>query len=199
MIRTNYTLSEVEGNSAGQEHFNNTIDDFREALGGVEVCTATSYVGCVQGAQNATITNRFGLLDNDRKHILNLSGAKTFELTERQRLTFGTWFTYRTGKSWGQRPAAVVRAPNGTATITTTRYLEARDANELDEVYALNLTGAWEFPLGSRLAGSVRAEVANVTDQQEQLAVNLATGQPIPVRQSYQKPREMRFVIGLNF
>ena len=96
-------------------------------------------MGCVQGAPNATIANRFGLLDNDRKHILNLSGAKTFELTERQTLTFGTWFTYRTGKPWGLRPTAVVRAPNGTATIPTTRYLEARDANELDEVYALNL------------------------------------------------------------
>ena len=139
------------------------------------------------------------MLDNDRKHILNVSGAKTFEITERQRLTFGTWFTYRTGKPWGLRPNAVVRAPNGTATITTTRYLEARDANELDEVYALNLTGAWEFPIAGRVSGSARAEVANVTDQQEQIAVNLATGQPIGVRQSYQKPREMRFVLGVRF
>ena len=31
VIRTNYTLSKVEGNAIGQEHFNNTIDDFREA------------------------------------------------------------------------------------------------------------------------------------------------------------------------
>jgi hypothetical protein len=29
--------------------------------------------------------------------------------------------------------------------------------------------------------------------------VNRATGQPIPVRQSYQKPRERRFVLGVRF
>jgi hypothetical protein len=93
-----------------------------------------------------------------------------------------------------------VRAtPTSTATITTTRYLEPRDANELADVYALNVTGAWEFPIAGRVAGSLRAEVANVTDEQEQIAVNLATGVPIPVRQSYQKPREMRFVAGIRF
>jgi hypothetical protein len=200
VVRTNYTWSRVEGNAIGQEHFNNTIDDFQEALGGVEVCTATSYPGCVQNAPNATTVNRFGLLDNDREHILNLSAAKSFDVTARQTLTFGSWFTFRSGKPWGLRPNAVVRAtPTSTATITTTRYLEPRDAHRLEDVYALNVTGAWEFPIAGRVAGSLRAEVANVTDEQEQIAVNLPTGQPIPVRQSYQKPREMRFVAGIRF
>jgi hypothetical protein len=38
-----------------------------------------------------------------------------------------------------------------------------------------------------------------VTDEQEQIAVVLATGQPIAVRQSYQKPRELRAVVGVRF
>jgi hypothetical protein len=189
VIRTNYTLSKVEGNAMGQEHFNNTIDDFREAQTILDPATGLP----------VTVVNRYGRLDNDRKHIANLSGAKSFDLTERQQLTFGAWFTYRTGKPWGLRPNAVLRAPVGTATITTSRYAQPRDANELEDVYALNLTGAWKFPIAGQVAGSLRAEVANVTDEQEQIAVNLATGQPIVVRQSFQKPRETRFVVGIQF
>ena len=94
LIRTNYTLSKVEGNAMGQEHFNNTIDDFREAQTILDPATGLP----------VTVVNRFGRLDNDRKHIANLSGAKSFEMTERQHLTFGAWFTYRTGKPWGLRP-----------------------------------------------------------------------------------------------
>ena len=55
------------------------------------------------------------------------------------------------------------------------------------------------FPDRESVSGSLRAEVANVTDQQEQIAVNLPTGLPIMVRQSFQKPREMRFVAGISF
>jgi hypothetical protein len=200
LVRTNYTWSKVEGNSIGQEHFNNTIDDFREMQGSVEQCPLVNpYPGCVTGSTNATINNRFGRLDNDRKHILNLSAAKSFDITERQTITVGGWYTFRSGKPWGLRPNAVVRAPNGTATVTTTRYLQPRDANSLEDIQALNLTGSWEFPIFKRLSGSLRAEVANVTDEQEQIAVNLANGQPIPVRQSYQKPREARLVAGVRF
>jgi hypothetical protein len=189
VVRTNYTLSKVEGNAIGQEHFNNTIDDFREAQAVLDPATGLP----------VTAVNRFGRLDNDRKHIANLSAAKSFQLTEAQRFTVGGWFTYRTGRPWGLRPTVMLRAPNGTATITTTRYTQPRDANELEDVFALNLTGAWDFPIKGRVAGNLRAEVANVTDEQEQIAVNLANGQPIPVRQSYQKPRELRLLAGVRF
>jgi outer membrane receptor protein involved in Fe transport len=189
LVRTNYTLSTAEGNSMGQDHFTNTVDDFLEAM---------TILDPVSGLP-VTAVNRLGRLDNDRKHIANLSGAKSFELGREHQLSFGGWLTYRTGKPWGLRPNVTLRAPVGSAVIMTTRYAQPRDANQLEDTYALNLTGAWEFPITGRLSGSLRAEVANVTDEQEQIAVNLATGQPIPARQSYQKPREMRFVAGLRF
>jgi hypothetical protein len=195
LVRTNYTLSKVEGNSMGQEHFNNTIDDFREAESILDPASGLPL----------TVVNRFGRLDNDRKHILNLSAAKTFDITERQNLTLGGWYTFRTGKPWGLRPQRVlpspVAPPPGVArpTITTSVYTQPRDAQSLEDTQALNLTGAYEFPIVKSLSGSLRVEVANVTDEQEQIAVNLANGQPIPVRQSYQKPREYRFVAGVRF
>ena len=106
-----------------------------------------------------TVVNRYGRLDNDRKHILNLSGAKSFDMTERQQLTFGGWFTYRTGKPWGLRPNVSASHParrrlRVAPTITTTRYIQPRDANELEDIYALNLTGAWEFPIAGRVPGA---------------------------------------------
>jgi TonB dependent receptor/Carboxypeptidase regulatory-like domain len=198
LVRTNYTWSKVEGNAMGQEHFNNTIDDFLEAMTILDAATGLP----------VTAVNRYGRLDNDRTHIANLSAAKSFDLTERQRFTLGGWFTYRTGKPWGLRPTVFCAAspprctptaPTGVATIATTRYAQPRDANELEDTYALNLTAAWEFPIAGRVEGSLRAEAANVTDEQEQIAVSLATGQPIAVRQSYQKPRELRAVVGVRF
>jgi hypothetical protein len=193
LVRTNYTLSEVEGNSMGQEHFNNTIDDFREAESILDPASGLPL----------TVVNRFGRLDNDRRHIANLSAAKTFDITERQHFTLGGWYTFRSGKPWGLRPQRTLQSPNAALvprpTIITSVYTEARDANELDDTQALNLTGAYEFPIVKQLSGSLRVEVANVTDEQEQIAVNLATGQAIPVRQSYQKPREYRFVAGVRF
>ena len=85
------------------------------------------------------------------------------------------------------------------ASILTTRFAEPRDAHELPDTYTLNVTASWEFPIAWRASGSVRAEVVNATDEQEQIDVTLETGQPIPVPQSYQTPRELRLIVGLRF
>jgi hypothetical protein len=41
--------------------------------------------------------------------------------------------------------------------------------------------------------------LVNATDEQEQTDVILETGQPIAVPQSYQTPRELRVVLGVQF
>jgi hypothetical protein len=98
------------------------------------------------------------------------------------------------------RPVVQLRLPGqANPFISSTRYAQPRDANQLEDTYTLNLTGGWDFPIASRVSGNLKLEVANVTDEQEQIAVNLATGQPIRVRQSYQKPREMRVLAGVRF
>ena len=63
----------------------------------------------------------------------------------------------------------------------------------------LNLSLGWAFPLIKSLEGTLRAEVANVTDEQEEIAVNVATGNVIQARSSFQNPREVRLVAGLKF
>jgi hypothetical protein len=190
VVRTNYTLSKVEGNSFGQEHFAHTIDDFLEGMAVLDPATGIP----------VTAVNRYGRLDNDRKHIANLSGAKTFALGGDHRLSLGGWVTFRSGRPWGLRPAVQLRLPGqATPFIASTRYAQPRDANQLEDTYTINLTGGWDFPIAGRVSGNLKAEVANVTDEQEQIAVNLANGQPIAVRQSYQKPREMRLLAGVRF
>ena len=84
-------------------------------------------------------------------------------------------------------------------TIFTTRYTEPRDHNELPDTYTLDLTAAWELPIASRVSASLRVELVNATDEQEQIAVSDETGEPIRVPQSYQTPREVRLVAGVRF
>ena len=48
--------------------------------------------------------------------------------------------------------------------------------NELGNTQNLNLAGSWRFPIYNQLSGSLRAEVANVTDEQEQIMCSLFLG-----------------------
>jgi hypothetical protein len=50
-----------------------------------------------------------------------------------------------------------------------------------------------------RVSGTLRVELVNATDEQEQIDVSTQTGRPIQVPQSYQTPRELRFVLGVRF
>jgi hypothetical protein len=45
----------------------------------------------------------------------------------------------------------------------------------------------------------VRVEVAAVDDPQEVLTINSLTGEPLQSRRGYQKPREVRVVLGVSF
>ena len=189
VVRANYTLSRVEGNSSGNNDLGHADDDFLEAMAVLDAATAVP----------VTAVNRYGRLPHDRTHNLNLTGAKRFALRGRHGLALGGWLAIRSGRPWGLRRTVALQVPDVATTIVTTRNVEPRDAHELADTFTLNLTAAWEFPLGARSTGSLRAEVANVTDEQEQIGVNLATGQPGPVRQFYQKPRELRLVAGVRF
>ena len=49
------------------------------------------------------------------------------------------------------------------------------------------------------MRGKLGAEVANVTDEQEAIVVNLTTGAIAPGVSSYQTPREFRVKAGISF
>jgi hypothetical protein len=185
VVRANYTLSRVDGNSVGSTGGG---DDFLEAMAVLDPVSGVPVTG----------VNRYGRLDIDRTHNLNLAGAKRWTLG-RHSVALGGWLAFRSGEPWGLLESVALRSSATSATILTTRYAEPRDANELPDTYTLHLTAAWELPITQRIAGSLRVELVNATDEQEQIAVSLETGRPVPVPQSYQMPRELRFVLGIRF
>ena len=149
VVRADYTLSRVEGNSSGNNDFDSTADDFLEAMAVLDPGSGLP----------VTAVNRYGRLHHDRTHILNLSGAKQWTLGGGHGLALGGWLAFRSGQPWGVRPTVTLRQPGSAATIVTTRYAEARDANELPDTHTLNLTGAWEVQLKRRVSASMRAEL----------------------------------------
>ena len=49
------------------------------------------------------------------------------------------------------------------------------------------------------MRGRIGAEVANATDEQEVVAINVATGEPSAGIVAYQVPRELRVKLGVSF
>jgi hypothetical protein len=182
-VRANYTLSRVRGN------FESVPDDFLEGMAAVDRATGLP----------VSAVNRHGRLGHDRTHVLNLTGAKSWRLGGDHSFTVGGWLAFRSGQPWNLQESVALRLPGATATILSTRYSEPRGRRELPDTYTLNLTAAWNLPLWWRASGILRVEVANVTDEQEQIAVGRDTGLPIATPQSYQTPREVRFVAGVRF
>jgi hypothetical protein len=191
VLRSNYTLSRAEGNVFGNNPNTLDDDDFLEALRAVNPATGIPF----------TAEFRDGRSPQDREHIVNVAGAKNWSLGSHT-LSLGGLAWFRSGESFGRRPALTVNntiVPNIQGTIQTTRFIEPRDAQQLPDTMTLNLNLGWTFPLVKALEGTLRAEVANVTDEQEVIVVNAATGLPVNTRGTFQNPREVRFVAGLRF
>jgi hypothetical protein len=69
----------------------------------------------------------------------------------------------------------------------------------MEDTYTLNLTGWWQFPIAGVWSGRLGVEAVNVTNEQEVISFNLATGQPDAGKQAIQAPREIRLQIGITF
>jgi hypothetical protein len=188
-IRSNYAYSEGNGNNFGNGDGTTDEDDFLEALGGVEVGT---------GRTNATIVNREGRGNADREHVLNVVAMKIFTFGQHH-VHLGGYFGFRSGERWGLRRQIQVRHPVSTLPITTTTYVQERDAEQLEDTFTVNGTAYWLFPIAGTFQGKVGVEVVNLTDEQEVIGINLATGQPDPGKVAIQAPREYRFQLGVTF
>jgi outer membrane receptor protein involved in Fe transport len=197
-LRANYTIGKNNGNNFGNNSSALDNDDLFDALGGVEVCTAASYAGCVPGTTNATTRNREGRGPFDRKHNFNLVGLKQFELGTHH-LGVGAYFGYRSGERWGNRPSTTIQHPVSRQPIATSTYRTPRDANQMEDTFNLNLTGTWTFPIRGAVQGRVGVEAANVTNEQEIISYNVTAGTPSPGKFGIQTPREIRFQAGITF
>ena len=184
-VRTNYTLGKAEANV----DITANLDDLFEALGGVEVGTART---------DATIVNREGRTSFDRQHVLNLLGLKRWELGAHD-VSLGAYYFFRSGERWGLRPNTTVAHPVSGQRISTTTYREPRDAQQLEDIFNVNLSVDWTFPIAGQVRGRFGAEAANLTDEQEIVVVNITNGEPSPGVVAYQVPRELRLKIGVSF
>jgi hypothetical protein len=195
-LRTNYTLSETTGNTFGNV-LGGTLaeDDLFEALGGVE-CVGNPCIP--NGRTDTTIVNREGIGNPTRKHNLNIVGLKTFPIGNHS-IGLGGYFGYRAGEYWGKRTTTNVRHPVSGNTISTTRYEQPIDANQLEDTMTLNLSGNWQFPIKGQFSGRLGVEAVNVTNEQEVIAINHNTGLAEVGKLAYQQPREYRFQVGLTF
>jgi hypothetical protein len=193
-VRSNYTWGEAEGNV----DFNTDDDDLFEGLGGREVCAVPPYPGCVNGRTDTTSINRAGRNSWDREHAFNLVGIKRWEFGK-QSIGAGAYFFYRSGARWGLRPSTTLVHPTSGQTITTSTYTEPRDANQLEDTYQVSFSADWSFPIAGDVRGKVGGEVSNVTNEQEVVVINLASGQPSPGIIAYEVPREFRLTVGVTF
>jgi TonB-dependent receptor-like protein len=198
-LRTNYTYGENNGNNFGAGDGTVDEDDLFEGLGGVEVCGATAYAGCVPGSTIATVRHREGRGNSDRTHNLNIVGLKVFPVGEKNDIGLGGYFGYRSGERYGLRPNTTLSRAGTTQTISTTTYLEDRDAEQMEDTMTLNLTGYWQFPIRGVVQGRVGVEAVNITDEQEVISINIANGAPDAGKVAYQAPREYRLQVGITF
>jgi hypothetical protein len=199
-LRTNYAWGDTTGNHFGNGEVALFQDSLFEGLGGIEICNATSYVGCRQGSTDATIRNREGESNTSREHVLNIVGLKVFPIGEHS-IGLGGYFGFRSGERWGLRAPTTVRHPTASPAqnISTTAYVEPRGSQQLEDTMTLNLSGHWEFPIAGQFKGRLGAEVVNVTNEQELIGINFNTGLPVAGKLAYQSPREYRFQVGVTF
>jgi hypothetical protein len=191
-VRSNYTWGDSEGNV----DFNTDDDDLFEGLGGVD-CAGTPT--CVPtGRTNVTVVNRDGRTSFDREHVFNLVGLKRFDFGNHD-LSLGAYYFFRSGLRWGLRPNTTLIHPVSRQTIPTTTYTQSRDAEQLEDTFNVNLSADWTFPIAGTVRGKLGAEVANLTNEQEVIVINLATGNPSPGIAAYQIPREFRVKVGVTF
>jgi hypothetical protein len=182
VVRSNYTWSRLEGNADGT---------FKEGYAAVDPETGVPI----------TAINRWGRMENDRTHVLNVSGSRTFPVGKHS-FQVGGFYRFITGRPWNLQENVTLDldpADDTSPTITSRYFIEQQGARRLPDNHTLNLNATWRFPIAGPVEGSLRVEAANVTDEQEQLRVNELSGEPTLVRSSWQKPREFRVVVGVSF
>ena len=147
-LRTNYTWGKTKGNNFGNGEAIVFEDTLFDGLGGIEVGT---------GRTDATTVNSEGVGNTRpqarpqprRRSSRSRFGSRTIGL--------GGYFGYRSGERWGLRSRTTLRSPVSGQTISTTTYLEPRDAEQLEDTMTLNLSGHWQFPIKGLVSGTGRS------------------------------------------
>jgi hypothetical protein len=141
---------------------------------------------------NVNLVNRYGLAPYDRRDQIKVFSSYRWPW-RRANLSFGTALLYASGVPYQMEALD----PLGV------RFLTPRGSLRLPDEFELDLSLGSEYQLLRGLTVEVRAEVFNVTDQQQVLGVEALTntglfGKPRSIF-DLQAPRSYRVTIGLHF
>ncbi len=165
----NYTFSRTTGN-----HYATTATALNDFPGGDCVSTDRTIgnngvIPC--DAVNATID---GKANYDRPHAINLLGTYGRHLGPAN-LTVGFGGQYLSGTAYAKQTTVRALFPDGSpSTETLTYYYEGRGADRLPGFYQVDLSTEITFPVFGTELG-VKGEIFNVTNSQNQIAVNNQT------------------------
>jgi hypothetical protein len=149
--------------------------------------------------------NRFGDLPIDRPILFKSYGYRqwTFGEQKKQSFNLGGLFVWQSGTSWERRGTA--NAPN-VGTLENARnqqqigiFFVPRGSFDENDMFFLNLTAAWGFPILRSITGQLRLETTNVTNEQELIATSTHTGYPLRSRRSFQQPTKYRLIGSIRF
>lgn len=138
------------------------------------------------------VVNRLGPAPYDRPHQFGLFTTIRFP-RGRSQWTLGSALRYRDGVPWEVRRLEEAGV----------RFLEPRGARRLGGVFQWDLAATWDLRMASQLELELKAEVFNLSDEQQQLAAETLidtglVGLPRTV-DDLQTPRTWRFTLGLRF
>ncbi len=191
---SNLTVGDAEGNAANT----NTSNSLFGLLGGIELPNqAVQEAGIPPGATDATTRFRAGRMRHDIDR-LNLIAMKRFQFGK-QALTLGGFFAASTGRYFGPSSPTDIAHPVTGLDVQTTTFTAPRDGQQLEEIFTLDISAMWSFPIKGPVEGQLGFEVANVTDEQEVLEIDTITLAPINSLIAWQVPREFRLKVGIRF
>ena len=135
--------------------------------------------------------------------IFKSYGFKIFDVGDHE-LSVGGNFFYQTGMHWNHSQTVFSPPTSTEDTVYTLEptpiLLESRGALRNGDMWSVNLSAGWRFPLGlDDVRGLFRIESYNVINRQQQVSTNGETGTPRRSRRSFQRPRTFRVLLGLEF
>ena len=113
----------------------------------------------------------------DKTHLINAWGNYRFDLKKAGTLTLGGIARYESGSPWSRQANVPYSADplgvyvNETANVYS-HYFDGRGNNNFDDWWSLDLSGRYQFPIGGKLNGWVKATVSNVFDNDALIAFN---------------------------
>ncbi len=185
MVAGSYTWSKTEGNCQAT----NTLacaNNYGELLDLVDPVSGEPY----------STHNRWGLINQDRKHVFKVRGMYAADLGGGHSLDVSGLFFFHSGVPWQRVETLEISGLN------ITHFLEPRGSRRIEDQYQLNTSIFWNFPLWQGLEGKIGLEVLNLTDEQAQTGSDdrqALTGEPALSTLIIQRPRAFRLLAAITF